>query len=718
MDLRLLSWNGNSINNGTPFFAWFPRGSKVNYSGNVVTVPRAGNYPTINGIVPNSPVLQIGVRIAEGQNINTNREVFKQYFNFEDGQRHNLIAEDGSGGTQWYLTGIVRQVNNEGNNENSFLVLIQTEYPYWRLVTATDTTWSVTGTAQTQAITNAGNIAAKPKLTLTPTVTKSGGLSYRRHVAIYNNLDVSYIAPLDITAGGLNTSALVADTSVSNQINVGGGITNSATSWAIDTAVGGGLATTGGAFYMGTEQCTYTSIAAGTISGVTRGVNGTTAATHGDNTVMTRSKVEADGEDFRVWKNNTEIDCWLYNMNASATKCWVNESLSPRQLATLSGSLANNSSDATVSFKQTRANLAVLQFLKSATENYFMIGTEIFRYTPANINLVTYSITTVKRAQKGSSAAGHSDGDTIRYITLLQILYGDSSLGAPDVDDGNKPMISLSSTNGAWSWSNFYDEDERGRTAGWRGEVLASRTGLSYVYTASENTFATPSETLGLALIGSMDFQVQNETGTLDWIFSHPAGITDITNSGKKYNTASWPAVIGLQYLQPNAVWFTAYNHDAPALSYFWEAFGPVTTTFTAPYPNTLRFVIDGLLSSALGEAAAIQNDTITATFASANLPTISVSAEETVNFFDVKITNNTSGEYLTVKVPCAVNDTLTIDCENKAAYLGDGSPVAVTLSTDRAEWLDLSPGSNTLRYDDVGTQAVTMHVIHRDRTL
>ena len=88
------------------------------------------------------------------------------------------------------------------------------------------------------------------------------------------------------------------------------------------------------------------------------------------------------------------------------------------------------------------------------------------------------------------------------------------------------------------------------------------------------------------------------------------------------------------------------------------------------------------------------------------------------INFFDFRITNNTTGQYLEVKCPCPVNTALTVDCVNKKAYLADGTVVRVTLSSDREEWLDLNAGSNTLQFDDTGTVAVTGVVQHRDRVL
>lgn len=639
MNLNLFTWNGQNINDGSPFYSVFPPGSKVNLHGNVVSSPRAGNYPFVNGIVPDAQALMIQVRIAAGSDIDVNREKVKQYFNFEDGTRHNLIAKDAADSDkQWYVTGFVRDVRNEGQNRNSFLILFQLEYPYWKLVTAADTTWNVTATGQTQAITNAGNRNVPPKITLTPTITKTGGLSYRRWIPIYNNMDISYIAPLDITNGGLDTATL------------------------------------------------------------------------------TTAKMQADGDDFRVWVDGIEVDRWLNDMDTAGTECWNNINLAPRQEGTTNTSIAGAGAITTITLSTTRANLDFLHNMAAAVNKVVLIDSEAFIFT--GVNLVTYQLTGVTRTMKGTTIAAHAQPKTVRWIEHdIWILYGDSTLSAPDVDDNNKPMFSLASTNGAWTWAYFYDADSA-RPGGWKGEVLASRTGLSYVYTADSNTFADPSTHLGLALIGSPDFQVQNETGTLDWMFSHPATITTVLFSGDKYMSGSWPAIVGLQYLQTNTAWFTADNQAQPALTYSWESFGPTTVSLATPYPSTIRFVIDGLLSSAISEMALIQFDTVTGTWDATKLPTITVGAEAACNYFDLTLTNNTTGEYIKAAVPCALNETVTIDCELKEAYISDGSRVRVTLSTDRAEWLDLLPGANTLQYDDTGTNAVTVHVIHRDRTL
>lgn len=637
-DLTLYRWNSLDINNGTPFNAYIKVGQRTNLTANAVTVPRAGDFPFLSDTQLTPHVFVIEVYIAAGQTIDTNRELLKQYFNVMDKTRHTLVARDTATlTTQYYLTGFPVRITQQNGSKNGFDITLAVEYPYFQLVTATSDSWPITGTGDTQAITNAGNIPVPPVITLTPTTTKGAGLTWRRYVSIYNNLDKSFVAPLDITGGGLDTATL------------------------------------------------------------------------------TTAKMQADGDDFRVWMDGSFSDRWLDSMDTAATKCWVNYSLKSRHEATLLTTV--NAAATTLAFTQTRASLDFLRALKQVNNNTLLIESEAITFTASNIDLINYQITSVSRGAKTTTAAGHTAPITVRHLEHdLWILYGDSTLSAPDVDDDYKPIFSLASTNGAWTWSNFSDNDSN-RSGVWQAGVSASRTGLSYIFTDDENTFVDPSEAMGMALASFNDSRIQFEIGVLEWLFSHPSGMTAVTYSGKMYNTDSWPAIAGLQYLQPNTAWFTASNEGPPTVAESWESFGPSAVTLGGTY-ETVRLALDGALEPNLGEAALIQFTGVTATFASANLPTIALAAEAAINFFDFKITNNTSGEYLLVTTPCPLNMALTIDCANKEAYLADGTRVIVRLSTDRENWLDLSAGSNTLQFDDVGTVAITGTVAHRDRVL
>jgi hypothetical protein len=641
MDHIIVSWNGQNINNGSPFKSSFPLGSKTRLTSNPIFVNRAGEYPKLSGTQKGQHTINIEVRIASGGNLNTNRELLKQYFD-TDGLLHNLIITDGSGGTQYYVSGSVIGVNPVGGEEQvTFAVMIAVEYPYWKLVTATTDTWNVTASGQTNVEPNAGNIKVPPKFDITPTSAKTGGYQYRRWVPIYNNLETSYVDCLDITNGGMDTATL------------------------------------------------------------------------------TTAKMQADGDDLRVWVDGTEADRWLHNMDSAATKVWVNVSLSPKREGTINTSLTTSGSTATVSFSRTRANLEFLQFLKTkAVNRVLLIESEALTFTSANVDTFNYQITSAVRAAKGTTKAVHTAPLTIRWIEHdIWILYGDSTVSAPDTNDDYKPIFDLSSTNASRTYTNFFDTRSV-RPGAWKGGVQSSRTQLSYAYTGDTNVFTNPSVELGLAMVGGNDFQVSNEQGTLYWIYTDPVGMTSVTYAGDKYNTGSWAAIVGLQYLQDDAVWVTANNETEPATAYVWQTISSTTVALGGTY-KTIRFVIDGQLDSQIGEAVLVQFDALTLARASGNLPTISVGSEIAAYYLDVVLANTTTSESLRFSMPCGLNDTLTIDCENKLAYLSDGAQVKIPeRSTNREAWLDMSVGNNTFSYTDAGTNAVTVVTTHRDRTL
>jgi len=162
MKLSLVSWNGTNINS-SPFSSYIQSGQLANLSNNPVLVNRALDYPFLSGVVKQANVLVIGIYIVAGQDINTNRELLKQYF-FGDDNRHNIIAQDeNNGNAQYYRTGIpVRLVQESDARPNSFYVTIQTEYPYWKQVNASSDSWDITASGDSDVISNSGNINSKP----------------------------------------------------------------------------------------------------------------------------------------------------------------------------------------------------------------------------------------------------------------------------------------------------------------------------------------------------------------------------------------------------------------------------------------------------------------------------------------------------------------------------------------------------------------------------
>lgn len=660
MWVNVVSWNSLGINaDSDPYQTTIQPVQMANITRNPVLVNRSGEYPFLSGAVKNPSTLVLRIDVRPGNNINTYREQLKKYF-FSDDNKHNLVIEDkNDSNRQYYRSGIPTMLIGSANDEPStFMVTIQTDYPYWQLVTAVSDSWAISASGDSNDVTNIGNIPVPPVFTITPTVTKTTGLKYRRYVPIYNNTDKTYISTLDLTNGGLDVQALID-----------------------------------------------------------------------------ANKMQVDGDDFRWWHDGAFGDRWLNGVDSDATpaKLWTsNYKMSPRTEGITSTLF--DSDDTTILFNHTRDNLDFLRKLKIVANPVLQVDAssdsdsaiEFICFDPDNIDILNYQITSVTRNEKDSTAVPHLAGVTVRHIEHDDwMLYGDSDMTAQDVDDRYKPLLNLAnSLNSKWYWSpnaTFYDADND-RPGAWKPEVLSSRTGLSYNYTDFENAFVNPAETMGLALVGSSDFQVQNESAVLDWIFTHPARMETISYDGFKYSTGSFPAICGLQYLQPGVAWFTLSNEDIPVDSdlFTWVYFdhSADSDAISIGGYNTIRFAVDGLLSSVIDEAALADFYVYWVSFDSDDIPAVNPQSEASVNFFDFKLTNGATNEYILVQTPCKLNQPLTIDCVNKQAYLADGARVNVILSSDRAEWLNLAPGTNPFNYVDVGTVGVNIVISHRDRVL
>src|SRR5574339_891626 len=233
--------------------------------------------------------------------------------------------------------------------------------------------------------------------------------------------------------------------------------------------------------------------------------------------LINANKMQADGDDFRVWIDGGFADRWLYGMDSDSdpAKCWVNYDLQPRHEAITSATF--DSDDTTISLVHTRKSLSFLETLNIMPNKTLWIDSEALVYSDSDIDFLNYQINNLSRGQKGTTAVSHSSASTIRHIEHdTWIMYGDSDLASQDVDSDFQPIFDLSSTNNQWSFTYYYDS-EINRPGAWKPEIQSSRTNLSYPFTGNQNSFSNPATQLGLAFLNAGDFQMANEAGTLDW---------------------------------------------------------------------------------------------------------------------------------------------------------------------------------------------------------
>lgn len=132
-----------------------------------------------------------------------------------------------------------------------------------------------------------------------------------------------------------------------------------------------------------------------------------------------------------------------------------------------------------------------------------------------------------------------------------------------------------------------------------------------------------------------------------------------------------------------------------------------------------LAFILTALTDAqddapvASGDLITLDNIILNWDDATPQTPLIVVGAEEAATFYlaDMTLKNMTSGQQVTFYFPMTLNQTLTLDSDARTLTddeTGEQIPFAATLS-DWADWLQLSPGNNTIEHDEAGVAAVTV---------
>ncbi len=176
------------------------------------------------------------------------------------------------------------------------------------------------------------------------------------------------------------------------------------------------------------------------------------------------------GDDVHLLQNGVDIPRWF----DSGNNVWANIEFRPRKTFTLADNLNNNDI----------GDLAVSNadgLLGWPSSGYFMLGTELIRYSETGLG----AITTTERGAFGTTAATHTAGATGYWLEHenLFLIWDYTFAQAPTAPDDRKPIINLnSSDNEHWTWSDgvvFNDSDLRSGT--WRREYAEDNPGARYI---------------------------------------------------------------------------------------------------------------------------------------------------------------------------------------------------------------------------------------------
>ncbi len=465
---------------------------------------------------------------------------------------------------------------------------------------------------------------------------------------------------------------------------------------SVDTAVGGGLSAAGGLCYVDTEQILYTNISAGvmTVAANGRGYGGTTAAVHLDNAVLKRSQMMANGQDVRVQFNQNFVDIWTSGMNTSATKIWCVPKYQADFKMTLLTALGTGSVSA-IAVEKTTANLAVLKRMPAS--GLLLIENEVFYY--AGVNITTYVITVVGRAQRGTSAATHAAKVAVRMIEHdVWLLWGNASIDAQIVNDARKPMINLAtSTNTTWVWESFGTASGT-RSATWRptlvksaGQTSATPTRL---YTDTQNADADPFAVVGISARAFQSAGVwKAETYEANWLVSHPAGFATVTVSGYKRRTSTTWSVLTFVKSTNGTTMTVVFTEATPTVANAWQALAAHSgVSLSTGVWTTIGIKGSGSVTAVANHEHDFELTDASATITSASVMQLGFASTTEDNYYlDAAISVTETGESLQVIGTCKVGDEIVIDCDAETIKVnGIEGGIALDWNSVREGWLDL----------------------------
>lgn len=372
MIIKPTTWDGHAINDGSSYVAWIPDEANTVYNladASVSEARRMGSYPAFADYWLSGKKFTLMIKLLGTWS--TQIDELQKWFDTRQGTKVLVIKDGGDSDKQWYLSckaiGMPRIVGQTA------VVKLQASEPIWRSVSKQSVAWRVTASGDQKVFTALGNCEALPKLTIKPTDAKNNGFLYRRFVAIYSKTYSLTNYPVEITNGGLNTQALVTASKMQSNGNDLRVLVNGV---EVDRWLDGMNTTTtkiwingnfpqinlSGVFYelkagidaddlslviknndwpdsgillIGTEVMTYSSKSVdvladtATLGGLTRGANGTTAATHN-----AADKVYRIANDIWIVYGNSSLGAPstdngkkpMFELDHSTNTSWVYES--------------------------------------------------------------------------------------------------------------------------------------------------------------------------------------------------------------------------------------------------------------------------------------------------------------------------------------------------------------------------------------------------------
>jgi len=424
-------------------------------------------------------------------------------------------------------------------------------------------------------------------------------------------------------------------------------------------------------------------------------------------TLVTATKMQADGDDLRVFVDGAEVSRYLVAMNTGATYIWFSVNWLAAQVETLKTNLAGAGDIDTIELEFDDGFPTVSAF---PTSGALRIQSEVFLYT--GLDLYNNAFTGITREAWGTTAAAHAAAQSVYWMQHeVVIVYGNAAAAAPPSRPITEPVFTLAnSTNASWKFDIFGADTFPLRPAAWIRYGDLKLSGEGGAYAATERTLASPYTVAG------MWSAVAHSGADYDWKFYNPCGIVnaDWADGKKRAVDKTMFSSTLYRWIRERSFWTAIASIAAPANDNTWENWSEAAGAAFDPPCDQIAISIFGYSFFQDSEVG-----TVTVTLFADEIPLTSLGAEAGNYSLRAIITNETTDEAITVTFEMAEDEDLEIDTyQHTVTYLLDNSNQfqAVALSSARRAWLRLLPGNNTLRFDDVGTDTVTVTVTFERR--
>lgn len=428
--------------------------------------------------------------------------------------------------------------------------------------------------------------------------------------------------------------------------------------------------------------------------------------------LVTAGKMQADCDDLRLTIDGVSVPRWLINPNTSATKVWFNLSLPAKKEMTLRTAVASGGTVAKLEFTLTADILNNLKALP--TSGILAHGNEWFLYS--SVDTTNYSVSVTKRGAFGTTSTSHNVGDTLKYIAhIISILYGNVAVTDPSIGDSNynnkKPIFDLTtSSNSSWVYSattGFYDSTNLTRPGSWI-KSLSTTGKQSHNYALYHDSTGNP--VMGLAMLCYMKgAKWYAESASIAWQLYHPSGFASVTSNGEKFWAGSfWVSSLAALVYSFNSSYFTtSWNETNPTVN-TWSAWTHNSQAITGS-PSYIRFFLGTTLGKSANGLVRFEVQAAQVDFTSANLPTGVFLGEKGNYQFTATIANSTTSEGILINYPMLLGKYIVVDSENySVTYDGQNALPAISLDTQRDNWIRLAPGENIITLTNPGIVSVS----------